>query len=345
MIIALDAMGGDFAPEQAVRGAVLAAGALESQVALVGAEAQIQSILAAAGESDGCVVRHASEVVGMEDSPRIALRSKPDSSVARTVEMVLSGEAQACVSAGNSGAFMALCANRLKTIPGIHRPAIAMALPTIAGPRVLLDAGANADCKPVYLQQFGIMGSVYAQHVLGIESPRVGILSIGTEAHKGNELTQAAMPLLSEAPINFIGNVEGDQLFGYIDELGEPRTEVDVVVCDGFAGNVALKVMEGVAVMLVSLLKRGIARSLPAKFGALCMHGAIRDVKDQLDYGRYGGALLLGVNGICIVSHGKSDANAIKSALLLAERSAAANVVEHVRQACAGLLKPEVVET
>lgn len=344
MIIALDAMGGDFAPDQAVRGAVLAARELQGQTALVGAQDQIEEILAKVGARGRCMVRHAGEVVGMEDSPRSALRGKPDSSVARTVEMVLSGEAQACVSAGNSGAFMALCANKLKTIPGIHRPAIAMPLPTIAGPRVLLDAGANADCKPVYLQQFGIMGSVYAQHVLGIDSPRVGILSIGTEAHKGNELTQAAMPLLEQAPINFIGNVEGDQIFGHLKD-GEVGTDVDVVVCDGFAGNVALKVMEGVALMLVGILKQGIRDSAMAKLGAALMQGVLREVGDQLDYGRYGGALLLGVNGICIVSHGKSDANAIKSALLLAERSASAGVVTHVGEACASLLNTEVVAT
>jgi glycerol-3-phosphate acyltransferase PlsX len=330
MIIALDAMGGDFAPEEIVKGAILAQDELEAQVALVGPQERIAPILEQAHASDRLFIRHASEVVEMEDSPRVALRSKPDSSVAQTVNMVLKGEAQACVSAGNSGAYMALCHTRLRTIPGIDRPAIALFLPTAAGPRVILDAGANADCKPAYLQQFGIMGSVYAEFALGLKQPRVGVLSIGTEAHKGNELTQAAMPLLAEAPINFIGNVEGDQIFG---------NEVDVVVCDGFVGNVVLKIAEGLAVMLFSTMKKGIARSLKAKLGALLLKDVFGECRRQFDYQAYGGALLLGVNGICVVSHGKSDAQAIKNALLVAERSARAQVVEHVRETCQGLME------
>ncbi|MCE5216656.1 phosphate acyltransferase PlsX [bacterium] len=330
MIIALDAMGGDFAPEEIVKGAILAQDELEAQIALVGSQERIAPILEQAHASDRLFIRHASEVVEMEDSPRVALRSKPDSSVAQTVNMVLKGEAQACVSAGNSGAYMALCHTRLRTIPGIDRPAIALFFPTAAGPRVILDAGANADCKPAYLQQFGIMGSVYAEFALGLERPRVGVLSIGTESHKGNELTQAAMPLLAEAPINFIGNVEGDQIFG---------DEVDVVVCDGFVGNVVLKVAEGLAGMLFSSIKKSIARSMKAKLGALLLKDAFGDFRRQFDYQAYGGALLLGVNGICVVSHGKSDAQAIKNALLVAERSARAQVVEHVRETCQGLME------
>lgn len=331
MIIALDAMGGDLAPDEIVKGAILAAGVLtEAKVALVGREDDLSRLLQDAPAGDRLFIRPASEVVEMEDSPRVALRGKPDSSVAQTVEMVRSGEAQACVSAGNSGAYMALCHTRLRTIPGIARPAIACFFPTDFGPRVVLDAGANADCKPEYLQQFGIMGSVYAEFALGIKSPRVGILSIGTEEHKGNEQTQAAMHLLQEAPVNFIGNVEGDQMFN---EEG-----VDVVVCDGFVGNVALKVTEGVAHVLMNAIRESIEQSGPlAKIGALLMKGAFGKVKKRFDYGTYGGALLLGVNGICLVGHGKSDANAVKNALLLAERSAKGQVVEHVREACAQL--------
>lgn len=332
MIIALDAMGGDDAPEQVVKGAMLAAPDLDAQVALVGDEAQIGTLLGGHDFGGKLFIRHASEVIGMEDSPRLALRGKPDSSVAQTVNMVLNGEAQACVSAGNSGAFMALCHTRLKTIPGIERPAITLTIPTAAGPRVILDVGANTDCKPVYLQQFGVMGSVYAKFVLGVENPRVGILSIGTEAHKGNELTQAAMPLLQAAPVHFVGNVEGDQIFD---------DEVDVVVCDGFVGNVVLKVAEGLAGMILGTIKREVASSLKAKLGILLMRDVLKGLKSQFGYQNYGGALLLGVNGICVVSHGKSDASAIRNALLVAQRSVKARVVERVQEACRQLLPGE----
>jgi len=326
MLIALDAMGGDLAPDEVVRGALLAADRLESQVALCGREDRIRALIDGHPGADRMLVRSATEVVEMEDSPRVALRGKPDSSVARTVEMVLNGEAQACVSAGNSGGFMALCHTRLKTIPGIARPAIALFLPTKQGPRILLDAGANADCKPEYLVQFGLMGSIYAEFALGMKAPRVGLLSIGTEAHKGNELTQAAMPLMGKAPINFIGNVEGDQIF--------TDDDVDVIVCDGFVGNVVLKVAEGVAGTLADTLRTGIKRSAWARMGVLFMRGPFKALRDLFDYGTYGGALLLGVNGICVVSHGKSDAFAIKNALLVAERAVKGRVVEHVRDTC-----------
>lgn len=332
MIIALDAMGGDFAPEETVRGAVLASAELEAQVAVVGAEERILEILGGAGPTEGLLVRHASQIVGMDESPRVALRSKPDSSVAGAVNMVLSGEAQGVVSAGNSGAYMALCHTRLKTIPGIHRPAIAFFMPTLAGPRVVLDAGANADCKPVYLQQFGIMGSIYARFALGLDNPRVGLLSIGAEAHKGNELALAAAPLLQQAPINFIGNVEGDGIFG---------DEVDVIVCDGFVGNVVLKVAEGLSGMILSTLRQGIASDPQAKLGAWMMRGAFREVRRRFDYATVGGALLLGVNGICVVSHGKSDATAVRNALRVAEQAVTGRVVEHVREACRELFPAE----
>lgn len=326
MLIALDAMGGDLAPEEIVRGALMAADQLESQVALCGQEDKLRALIAGHPRADRMVIRPASEIVEMHDSPRTALRGKPDSSVARTVEMVCNQEAQACVSAGNSGGFMALCHTRLKTIPGVARPAIALFLPTKHGPKILLDAGANADCKPEYLVQFALMGSIYAEFALGIKSPRVGVLSIGTEAHKGNELTQATMPLMEKAPINFVGNVEGDQIFS--------DDDADVIVCDGFVGNVVLKVAEGVAGTLVDTLRTGIKRSAWAKVGVLFMRGPFKALRDLFDYGTYGGALLLGVNGICVVSHGKSDAFAIKNALLVAERAVKGRVVEHVRNTC-----------
>lgn len=335
MIIALDAMGGDDAPEQIVRGAMLAARELEAQVALVGRPEEIHAVLGSHYRRDKLIVRPATEVVEMEDVPRVALRGKPDSSMAQTVNMVRDGEAQACVSAGNSGAFMALCHTRLRTIPGIYRPAIAFICPTLSGPRVVLDGGANADCKPVYLQQFGIMGSIYAEYVLARPNPKVGLLSIGTEDHKGNELTQATMPLLQAAPVNFIGNVEGDQLFS---------DDIDVIVADGFVGNVVLKVIEGVSTAVLQALKQGIQGSLQAKLGAMMMRGVFRGARRKFHYSTYGGALLLGVNGICVVGHGKSDANAVKNALLAAEQSVKAGVVDHVREVCAELFPPDAVE-
>ncbi len=335
MIIALDAMGGDCAPEEVVKGAILATRELDSgtQVALVGSEEPIRALIAATKAASHLIVRPASEVVEMEDSPRVALRGKPDSSVAQTVEMVRTGEAQACVSAGNSGAYMALCHTRLKTIPGIARPAIAFFMPTPHGQRIVLDAGANADCKPEYLQQFGIMGSTYAEYALKLKNPRVGILSIGTEAHKGNDLSQAAMRLLEASPVNFIGNVEGDQIF--TDDV------VDVVVCDGFVGNVLLKVAEGIAGTLMRTFKEGIKSSLMARAGAFLMRGVFLRTRQLYDYGTCGGALLLGVNGICVVGHGKSDANAIRNALLVAERSVDGRFVEHLREACEQLFLQE----
>ena len=322
MIIALDAMGGDFAPAEIVKGALLAAGQLEeARVALVGDEAQIKAALGNRVLPDNLFIRHASEVVEMEDSPRVALRKKPDSSMARAVDMVLEGEAEACVSAGNSGAWMALCYTRLGSIPGIDRPAIALFCPTPSGPRLLLDAGAVTDCKPFHLQQFGIMGSVYAEFAMGCKQPRVGLLNIGEEAHKGNELTLAASQLLKSSPINFVGNIEGDHIF---------VEGVDVIVCDGFVGNVALKVMEGLAGMLMGTFRDGIKKSLLAKLGALLMLPVFRKARKLFDYRTYGGALLLGINGICIIGHGKSDSQAVCNALLVAERSVKAKVIEHM---------------
>lgn len=325
MVIALDAMGGDFAPTDAVQGAVLAASQLEAQIALVGNVREIEQALGGASLGDQLIIREATEVVAMDESPRTALRGKPDSSVARTVEMVRQGEAKACISVGNSGAFMMLCHTRLRTIPGIQRPAIAFFVPTPSGPRVVLDAGANADCKPLYLQQFGIMGSIYAELHLGLKNPRIALLSIGSEDGKGNELTQAAFPLLQEAPINFVGNVEGDGVF---------LDDVDVIVTDGFVGNVLLKVAEGTGMGVMGLLKEGVAASLRGKIGAYLLKDVLGRVRDLFDYSIHGGALLLGVNGVCIVGHGKSDATAIKNAILMAERTVKGEVVEHVQEVC-----------
>ncbi|MCX7598718.1 MAG: phosphate acyltransferase PlsX [Armatimonadetes bacterium] len=326
MPVALDAMGGDDAPVETVRGAVAAA-STGSLVALVGDPARIAALLPAT-KTSGLTVVPASSTVEMDESPAHALRHKRDSSMALAVRMVADGEAVAAVSAGNSGAFMAFAMTSLDRIPGIDRPAIATTLPTPVGPRIALDVGANVDCKPEHLLQFAVLGSVYAEHALGIKAPKVGLLNIGEEKAKGNDLTQASYALLEQAPLNFIGFVEGNHIFD---------GRVDVVVCDGFVGNVLLKASEGVAHLLMSELKAAISSSMLAKIGMVFLHPALRKMKHRYDYATYGGALLLGVGGLAVVCHGRSNARAIANAIKAAEQAAQAGVVEAVAQACARL--------
>lgn len=328
MVIAVDTMGGDFAPEQIVQGAVYCLPHVAADLALVGQPEEIARYLPAQG-IPGLRVVSASDVVEMEDDVTSVLRSRSDSSLAVAVRMVKDGEADAAVSAGNSGAFMALAYAQLGTIAGLRRPAIAVRVTTPQGGHVLIDGGANVDCQPLHLAQFGLMGSIYAQHALDIDQPRVGLLSIGHEPCKGNDLTQAAHRLLKQMPINFIGNVEGDDIFG---------DRVDVVVADGFAGNVALKVTEGAVQWAVNELRKQISHSVGARIGALLMRRALATMKERLDYASYGGALLLGVQGICVVSHGRSDARAIANAISVAHRAAASRVVQRLQDACRKLM-------
>lgn len=335
MRIAVDAMGGDFAPEQIVAGALLAADEVNAQLSLVGQPSAVESFLGGAAALNGRVeVVAASDVIAMDESPRAALRGREDSSVARAVEMVSDGTAQAVVSAGNSGAFMALATMRLGTVPGVKRPAIAITVPSPGGGyRVLLDAGANADCKPEHLRDFGLMGSVYAEHALNVSNPRVGILSIGQEKVKGNELTKAAYGLLEEADLNFVGNVEGGDIF---------KDGADVVVCDGFTGNVVLKTVEGVGGTIFGQIRQSVKKSvLLSLFGPL-IKAALRDVARQFDYSEYGGALLLGVNGVSVVGHGCSNANAVRNAIGFACRAVEGRMVEHMSAAFAERAKTGV---
>ncbi|MGC9319390.1 MAG: phosphate acyltransferase PlsX [Armatimonadota bacterium] len=322
MRIAVDAMGGDFAPDEIVAGARLAADTIGAQIALVGRLEAVKGSLARLPAADERIeVEPAADVIDMGESARSAIRSRDDTSVAVAVEMVADGRAQAVVSAGNSGAFMALSTVRMGTIPGVKRPAIAVTLPSPAGRRVLLDAGANADCKPGHLRDFGLMGAVYAEHALGIESPRVGVLSIGEERGKGNELTKAAHELLAATDVNFVGNVEGGDIYG---------DGCDVIVCDGFVGNVVLKTSEGVAEVLTLEMRQAIRSSLALRLVAPMFRGALRRIIKQFDYSEYGGALLLGVNGVSVVSHGCSDANAIHNAIRFACRAVEGRVVERI---------------
>lgn len=338
MRIAVDAMGGDHAPEEIVPGALAAAEAVAAEVCLVGDENRLSELLArgrraaSAADSPGQVsIQHVDGVVEMDESPRAALQRGRSSSLATTVEMVRDGAAGAAVSAGNSGAFMALATMRLGSITHIDRPAIALLLPTIAGRMVFLDAGANADCRPEHLLQFGIMGSCYAA-VRGVVNPSVGILNIGEEASKGNAVTRAAYDLLQAAPLNFVGSVEGNSVFD---------GAVDVVVADGFVGNVLLKAMEGSFHMFRGVLKAGIASNWLSGVGAWLMKPAFAHLRRRCDWAAHGGALLLGVNGVCVVCHGRSNREAIKNAILQAATAVEQDITGRVRNSVLALAEPQ----
>ena len=271
---------------------------------------------------------HASERITMEDSPAKAARSKKDSSIHVASRLVANGQAHGFVSAGNTGACMAIAKMVQGKIRGVDRPAISGVLPTLTGrPVVLVDVGANVDCSPEMLAQFAVMGELYSRFVLHVAKPRVGLLSIGEEEHKGNELTRAATPLLKELPIDFIGNVEGRDIYA---------GNVDVIVCDGFVGNVALKVSEGVAEMIKGLLRESLQANPFRKAGYLLSQGAYTDVRKRTDYSEYGGAALLGVKGVTIICHGRSDANAIKNAIRVAREFSTGNINDQIERTLAG---------
>ncbi|MFZ5590653.1 MAG: phosphate acyltransferase PlsX [Bacillota bacterium] len=320
MNIAVDAMGGDFAPSETVRGALLAARQDGLRPILVGDEEKIYAELEGPDRSLVEVV-HAPEVIGMDESPAVAVRRKKNSSIVRAVQLVREGRAAAMVSAGNTGAVMAAGLLGLGRIKGIDRPAIASVLPTRRGKVVLLDAGANVDCEPHHLLQFALMGYLYARDVLGVSDPRVGLLNIGEEECKGNSLTQAAFSLLKESGLNFVGNVEGRDIF---------PGQADVVVCDGFVGNVVLKTSEGLAMTLLGMLKDALGVSWLSRLGALLSLPALQDLRRRLDYAEYGGAPLLGVNGAVVIGHGSSDARAIRNALRFAASAAQSRLVEKI---------------
>lgn len=314
--IAVDAMGGDFAPEEIVKGSVLAAKEYNIPVLLVG---QVDKINAELNKYDvtglDIQVVKADEVIEMCEAPGSAIRRKKDASIVVAVDQVAKGNAHAVVAAGSTGAAMAASLFGLGRLPGISRPAIAVVLPTMDKPVVLLDAGANSECEPENLYQFAIMGSAFSSKVIGAENPRVGILNIGGESGKGNTLAQDTYKLFTSkenSPINFVGNVEGREMFSGI---------CDVVVCDGFVGNVTLKVTEGVASMIIRQFKESLYSSLLAKIGAWIAKPALMKLRKKTDYNEYGGALLLGIKGTCVISHGSSKAVAIKNAIKVAKES------------------------
>ncbi|MGQ9779897.1 MAG: phosphate acyltransferase PlsX [Bacillota bacterium] len=331
MKIALDAMGGDFAPREEVRGAIAACRELGVEVILVGDPARIEAELAAcpSARSLPLTVVAASERIGMDEHPAAAVKKKRQASVVVANELVRNGQAAGVVSAGNTGAAMAASLLRLGRLPGIDRPAIAIPMPTASGVTVLLDAGANADCTPENLLQFAFMGAIYAERVLGLPNPRVGLLNIGEEETKGNALALGAYPLLASSGLNFIGNVEGRDLH---------RGVAEVVVCDGFVGNVVLKVSEGLAALLFAQMKEAAAASLKGRVGGLLLRSSLRALRNRLDYAEYGGAPLLGVDGVSIIAHGRSNARAIRNAIRAAAKAAEEGVVEVIRQAIASSL-------
>jgi phosphate acyltransferase len=322
--IAVDAMGGDHAPAVVVEGALLAAQNVDAELILVGDKLAVeQECLRIGGKLPRFPIINATQTVSMDESPSVALR-KRDSSMKVAFEMIKRGEAEAVVSAGNSGAMMAIGMLVIGTLPQVTRPAILAIVPGTSKGTIIIDAGANVDCKPRQLLQFGIIGSVYAERGLGIVNPRVGVLSNGEEDSKGNELTRAASELLDSAPVNYVGYVEGRDFF---------NGKVDVIVCDGFTGNVALKTMEGVASFAGEILKSGFEKSWLSRLGYLLTRHSLRHAYRKLDYAEYGGARLLGLDGVAIVAHGGSTALAIKNAIRVASESVSQNVNGHISAA------------
>jgi glycerol-3-phosphate acyltransferase PlsX len=305
-------MGSDRAPKPEIEGAMHAARHYGIHVALVGREPVIRAELARfpAATSLPIEVIHAGEVIAMEDKAVQAVRAKRDSSLRVGLRLVRDGKAAGFVTAGNTGAAMATAKMVLGGLPGVDRPALAAVIPTAVGTvAILLDVGANVDCKPHNLEQFAVMGEIYFRSMFGTRRPRVGLLSIGEEESKGNDLTREAFPLLTQLPLHFIGNVEGRDLYS---------GKVDVIVADGFVGNVALKTSEGVANLVRATLKESLKATITRQVGYLLSRSAFADFKKRLDHTEYGGAPLLGVKGVCFITHGSSNANAIKNAIRVA---------------------------
>ena len=310
MHIALDAMGGDHGSEELIAGALSAVQEAGITVSLVGDESQLHSHLKKldgnSSNAQSISIVHSSEVVEMNEHPVTAIRKKKDASVVVAFDLVRQGTADAVVSAGNSGATMAAAIRKLGRLDGIARPGIASTFPTLKGPVVLMDIGANVDCKPIHLFQFGVMASAFSK-MTGVADPRVGLLTIGEETGKGNSLIKETYPILERSPLNFVGNVEGRDIY---------QGDIDVIVCDGFVGNICLKVSEGLADVAMRMLREEIKKSWRAKIGYLLSRSAFATFRKRVDYEEYGGAPLLGIDGVGIVCHGKSSSQAIKNAIL-----------------------------
>ena len=326
MRIALDGMGGDNAPEAVVKGALQALTETppDVEIALVGLPEVLEPLLERENASSPRLSLHpATQVVAMDESPSVALRRMPGSSIRVCYDLHKSGEADAVVSAGNSGATMALGAVVMGRLAEVDRPALASAFPALRGPTLLIDVGANVDCSPLMLMQFGYMGSVYAERVMGLSRPKVGILSIGEEPGKGNTAVKQAAEHLKNSGLNFIGNVEGRDMF-----VGETQ----VIVCDGFVGNVCIKLVEGFADTFEYFFREYMAHSIKARLGGLLLREQFRDVASRLDYSNYGGAPLLGINGVGLIAHGASSPKAIATAVKMASNTVRAEVTRHLAE-------------
>jgi glycerol-3-phosphate acyltransferase PlsX len=333
-VIALDAMGSDRAPKPEIEGAIQAARRFGIHVALVGPEETLRAELSRHPFSRSLPISvvHASEVISMEDKAVQAVRAKRDSTMRVGLRLVREGKATAFITAGNTGAAMATAKMVLGGLPGVDRPALVAVIPTSIGSvSTLLDVGANVDCKPHNLEQFAVMGEIYFRSMFGTAKPRVGLLSIGEEEGKGNELTRESFNLLKQLPLNFVGNVEGRDIYS---------GKVDVVVADGFVGNVALKTSEGVANLVRATLKETLAATITRQVGYLLSRSAFSDFKKRLDHTEYGGAPLLGVKGACFITHGSSNVNAIKNAIRVAAEFAEHNITANIEKEMAAVRRP-----
>lgn len=320
--IALDAMGGDRGPEELVSGAIMAASGSDVEISLIGDQDRLGSILATHSSSSSRIhLVHASQVVGMDESPFDAIRKKKDSSIMKAFTLHKEGKVDAVVSAGNSGATLAAAIKLLGRLENVSRPGIAGIFPTLKGPVVMMDVGANVDCRSHHLFQFGVMAAAFSQVLFGLDRPRVGLLSIGEEGGKGNALVKKSHELFQQSSLNYIGNVEGRDTF---------QGDVDVMVCDGFVGNVCLKLSEGLAEAVMGMLGEEISKSFKAKLGYLLAKDAFVSFKKRVDYAEYGGAPLLGIRGNAIVCHGRSNAVAIKNAIRVASEMARNKVNDRI---------------
>lgn len=324
MRILVDAMGGDNAPEEIIKGAVKAADEVDAEIVLIGNAKVIKKHLDKYDKKDNIEIKNATEVITNEDVPTKAIKTKKDSSMVVGFNMIKEKEGDVFISAGNTGALLTGALLNVGRIKGVARPALCPTLPSQKGPFVVVDAGANTNCRPDYLVQFAQMGSIYCRNVLGIKKPRVGLVNVGTEEEKGSDLTKAAHALLKKEKINFIGNIEGRDIM-----LGN----ADVVVCDGFTGNVILKTLEGFGIAVFGILKSEIEKSPVRKAGALLMKPALREIKHKMDYTEYGGALLLGIDGGIIKCHGTSKEKEIKCAILQAYEFTKNNTIENIKEA------------
>ncbi|MCX7795628.1 MAG: phosphate acyltransferase PlsX [bacterium] len=320
MRIALDAMGGDFAPQVLVEGAYIAKDSPDVELVLVGDEVKIREIIG--DRNIPFEIVHTDEAIGMDEHPTQAIKTKKRASLVVAVEMLKAGKVDAVVSAGNTGAFVACASLILGTLPGIERPSIGVTIPTLKNPVFIIDTGANVDCKPNYLYQFAIMGISYSHNILGIENPRVGLLNIGAEETKGNNLTKSVYPLLKKLK-NFVGNIEGNDIF---------ENKADVIVCDGFVGNVLLKFAEGFAYTFGKMVKDSIIDSSIPRSARFFVDSAINNAFSIYDFSEYGGTPLLGVNGVCIVAHGRSNAKAIFNSIKVAKRSIESNLLKEIEE-------------